>query len=439
MSFTSRWPDVYVAAGARAVSTCGDLLAATALALALQQSGAGGTAVSALLLAATVPMVFLAPLTGRMVDRVDSRRLLIIAGIVQAAVCLGLAYTHDTVAIIALVGVLGCGLAITQPTLAALLPAMVRRADLAKASSINQTAVTLGSLTAPALAGVLVGGFGTRLPLLLDAVSYLSLVVAGLLLRTRRGVVRTAPAPVAWRLRGDRLLTGMVVAVAAVVAGVGAINVVEVFFVRDTLHASTTVFGLISASWAAGALLGAVVAGRVARGLGDAGRLVTGVLVCLAAACAAIMAGAAAWTALQLIPLWLIGGAFNGVLNVLTNLAIVQRVPEAARGRAFASYASAAQGFGMAGLLGGGLLVDHFDPRMLVAAAGIAGLVAVAACTPTVRVAIRASRRPAPEASSPEAGGLAGEGSGIGGSAGGGEKGQAPVTGEMLRVGDSVG
>jgi MFS family permease len=429
MSFTSRWPDVYVAAGARAISACGDLLAATALALALQQAGAGGIAVSALLLAATVPMVVLAPLTGRLADRVDSRMLLICAGFAQAAVCLGLAFAGETVLIIVLVGVLGCGLAITQPTLAALLPAMVRRADLAKASGINQTALTLGTLMAPALAGILVGSFGTRLPLLLNAVSYLSLVVAGLLLRTRRGVVAAAATPVAWRLRGDRLLLAMVVAVAAVVGGVGAINVVEVFFVRATLHASTTVFGLVSASWAAGALIGAVVSGRLARGLRDTARIVTGVLVCLAVCSVAILAGAAAWTALLLIPLWLIGGAFNGGLNVLTNLAIVQRVPEAARGRAFAHYTSAVQGMGMAGLLAGGVLVDHFDPRLLVAVAGIGGLVAVAACVPPVRAV---TAHPA-AACLPPVRAVSGR------PGAGGEKGQAPPTGGTVRVGDSVG
>ena len=86
-----------------------------------------------------------------------------------------------------LVALLACGLAVTQPTLAALLPAMVRPADLPRASAISQTAGSLGALAGPALAGLLVGQFGTRVPLLLDAVSYLALVAAGLLLRTRRG------------------------------------------------------------------------------------------------------------------------------------------------------------------------------------------------------------------------------------------------------------
>jgi MFS family permease len=424
MSFTSRWTDVYVAAGARAVSTCGDFLAATALALALQQTGAGGTAVSALMLAATVPLVVLAPLTGRIADRVDSRIVLVVAGFAQAAVCVCLAFARHPAMIIALVGVLACGLAVTQPTLAALLPAMVRREDLAKASGINQTASTTGMLIAPALAGVLVGQFGTRLPLLLDAATYLSLVAAGLLLRTRRGV-RAAPSErVAWRLRSDRLLTTMVVAVAAVVGGVGAINVIEVFFIRGDLHASTTVFGLVSGSWTAGSLIGALVFGRLGRGFADSGRLVWGVLICLAACCLAVLAGAGAWTALLLIPLWLIGGAFNGGLNVFTTVVMSQRVPTEARGRAFAVNGSAVQGAGMAGLLLGGVLVDRFDPRMLVAAAGIAGLIAVAACILPVRRTIHQERLSTISASPMGAGG---------------EKGQSGSTGRTAQVGDSVG
>ena len=80
MSFASRWGDVYLAAGARAVSSCGDFLAATTLALTLQQTGAGGTAVSGLLLAASLPLALLAPVTGRIADRADSRTVLVVAG-----------------------------------------------------------------------------------------------------------------------------------------------------------------------------------------------------------------------------------------------------------------------------------------------------------------------------------------------------------------------
>jgi MFS family permease len=401
MSFTSadppcsRWPDVYLVAGARGISRCGDFLAATALALSLQTAGAGGLAVSGLMLAATVPLVVLAPLTGRLADRIDSRRLLVAAGFGQAAVCAVLAYVEEPALIIALVALLACGLAVTQPTLAALLPQMVRREDLPRASAINQTAGMLGLLAGPALAGLLVGHFGVRLPLLVDAASYLFLVVAGVALRTRRGGSAHAesaggkPAVGAWRLRDDRLVLAMAVAITGVVAGVGAINVIEVFFVRETLSASTTAFGVVAASWTGGMLAGAWVFARTVRRVPSDASLVLVILFLLAGACLVVLAAAGVPAAGWLVPLWLLGGLFNGGESVYYNVVVARRVPAAARGRAFASIEGAVQGAAMLGYLLGGALLEFFPPRPLVAACGVGGLAAVVAVLPTVMRAIR--------------------------------------------------
>ncbi|MFC7529426.1 MFS transporter [Actinoplanes sp. GCM10030250] len=385
MSFTSdgsRWSDVYLAAAGRAISVCGDFLAATTLALVLQQSGHGGMAVSGLLVAASLPITLLAAPAGRLVDRADSRTLLILMGFAQAAVCAALAFTTHPVLIVALVALLSCGLAVTQPTFAALLPGMVRSADLAKASGIVQTAGQIGMLAAPALAGILVGLTGPRVPLLLDAASYLALVVIGLLIRTRRGAATGKTAgSVPFRLRTDRSLTVMTVAVAAVVAGVNAVNVFEVFFIRDTLGASTAVYGFVMASWTVGMLAGSLVVGRVPR------RRLTlrVVLALLAASCLAVLAGASVQSAGWLIPLWILGGVANGALNVCTTVMIAGRVPAEAHGRAFSAYGAAVQGAGLLGLIVAGPLADQFDPRVLVAGAGVLGVTAALACVPLVR------------------------------------------------------
>src|SRR3984957_12502161 len=183
------WRDVYLASGARAVSSCGDFLAATALVLELQQRGAGGVAVA--------PPVLLVRWTGRLADRVDSRLLLVATGLAQAAVCVALAFASGPAEIIALVAVLAAGLAVTQPCLSALLPSMVPADDLPKAMALSQTAGYLGMMLAPALGGLLMGRFGLRVPLLADAGSYLAIAAAGRLIRTRRGVTNRSvkPAP----------------------------------------------------------------------------------------------------------------------------------------------------------------------------------------------------------------------------------------------------
>jgi MFS family permease len=392
MSFTSRWSDVYLIAGCRGVSVCGDFLAATTLALVLQQAGHGGLAVSGLMLAAAVPLAVLAPVAGRVADRADSRTVLVVSGLAQAAICLALAFVTRPEVIIALVAALACGLAITQPTQAALVPEMVRPADLAKANGLTQTAGVLGMTIAPALAGLLVGRSGARLPLLLDAASYLALVAAGFLVRTRRRggapAPRTRSGP--WRFRDDRTLVVMAGALTAVVAGVSAINVIEVFFIRDTLGASTTVFGLVAAAWTVGMLIGAAGFSRLGRPhIG-----VPGLLGLAAGSCASVVAAAAVPSALWMIPLWIIGGVCNGGINIFSSVIVADRAPVEARGRAFAVLAAVVQGGSLLGLLAAGPLVEHFDPRVLVAAAGAAGLIAAIGCLPVVRVRPEPPPRP---------------------------------------------
>jgi MFS family permease len=390
---------VYVVAGARGVSVCGDFLAATALVLVLQAHGASGLAVSGLLLAEILPLVVLAPLTGRLADRADSRTLLVVSGLAQALVCVMLAFTRQPVAVVCLVALLSVGLAVTQPTLSALVPEMVSREHLPRATAIGQTASSVGMLAGPALAGLLVGQFGARTPLLIDAASYLAIGLAGLLLSTRRraGRVGAAPttadaAPAGWRLTGDPMLRAMVVTVTATVAAVAAVNVVGVFFIRNTLHASTTLYGVLGASWTAGMLIGSWLLTRPAGRAGDDGVLVRWVLAVLAGCCVVILAGAAMPAAGWMIPLWIVGGVFNGGINVFSQVLLVRRVPNAVRGRAFATFIGAVQGGSMFGFLAGGVLLGYASPRSLLAASAIAGLLVVAGFVVPIGRAMRRER-----------------------------------------------
>jgi MFS family permease len=379
----SRWGDVYLAAGTRAVSVCGDVLAATTLALVLQERGHGGLAVSGLLVAASLPPAVLASIAGRVADRVDSRTILVVAGLAQFVVCLALAFTDDPIAIIGLVALLACGLAVVGPTVQALVPQMVRADDLARASGLVQTVSVVGMLIAPALAGLLVGRTGPRVPLLLDAASYLALVVAGLALRTRRraGGGTTAVTTTAFRVRDDRTLFVLIGALAAVIGVVSAVNVFEVFLIRQTLRASATVFGLVAAAWTGGMLIGTVVFGRVPKRRITA----TALLVIVTLNCVPILAAAAVSNALWMIPLWIAGGVCNGATNVFLMVIVAGRVPATAHGRAFAVVAAAIQGAVMIGLLVAGPLLEQYGPRELVGTAGALGLLTGLVCLVLMR------------------------------------------------------
>jgi MFS family permease len=382
MSFTSapRWCDVYIVSAARMVSVTGDLLAATALALTLQTSGDGGWGVAALFAAATVPMAVLAPIGGRLADRLDSRGILVTVPLGQAAVCAALAFVDHPAAMVALVAALSCGVAIEQPAASALVPDMVGPDDLPRAMGIGQTASAVGMLVGPTLGAFLVAGYGSRVPLLVDAASFLAISVAATLIRTRRGgrardTADSATPPPAWRFRDDHLLVTLATAVVAILASVTAVEVAEIFFVRETLGASEVTYGVVSSAWTAGMLLGAWPFGRV-RG-GDRG-LAIGALSLLASLCALVAASAAVSAALWLAPVYLAGGALNAGVNILAGVVVGRRAPAAVRGRAFGLLGGLSSGATVIGYAAGGALLQVVGPRAVIVAAGVAGLVVAA-------------------------------------------------------------
>jgi MFS family permease len=395
MSFTTTeqrddWRDVWVAAGARAVSLGGDFLAATALVLALEERGDNGFGVAALLLASTVPMVLLAPLGGRLADRFDSRRMLTAVGLAQLVCCVAMAFTTHPVALVALAAALSAGLAISQPTFAALIPAMVRRDSLPKAMAIGQTANSIAMIAGPALAGFLVAGFGLRLPLLLNALTYAAVVVAGLLLRTTRGRAATTGADSVgpWRLRADPLLIRLVPAAAVAIGAISVVNVVLVFFVRGTLGASAAAYGLIDTVLTVGLVGGAWIVTRIARGDES---LALGLMVSLAGMGLVFLVASAVPTVLWLVPLYLVGGVFNGGLNSVVGLLVARRVPAGSRGRAMGVLSGASNAAVTVGYVSAGLLMQVLTPRQCLAASGLAGVLTMVAFAVPI---MRAARRP---------------------------------------------
>jgi MFS family permease len=337
-------------------------------------------------------LIVLAPVAGRLADRVDSRAVLTGVGLLQAGCCAVMAFVTDPVALIGLAGLLSAGLAITSPTLAALVPDMVSRDHLPRAVAIGQTSTALGMLAGPALAGVLVGAYGLRVPLLIDAATYLAIVVAGLALRTRRNAARPpagtrAEPPVAWRLRADRLLAVLVPATAVVVGAVSLINVVVVFFVRETLGASPTAYGLLEALWTAAMLAGTWL---VSRRAGSDAALAVGLVGALGVTCLVIFGAAWVPSVGWLAALYVIGGLCNGGENTIANLLIARRVPAPARGRAMSTLIAAVNAAAIIGYTLAGPLLGWFTPAQLLAGSGIAGLVVVAAvCVPVSRAAAR--------------------------------------------------
>lgn len=375
MSFTMGGRDVRLVAGARAVSWLGDEVALVALMLRAQAHGQGAGAVAALMIANAAPLVLLSGVVGRLVDRYDSRRLLVLSATMQALVCAVLAFVSSQAAVLALLALLGAGQAVNSATWSALLPAIVAPDDLPKAVGTVQAATTLAGIVAPAAGGLLYGAFGTRVPLLVDAASFLAVLAAGLLVRTRREVKARAKGKQHGGLtivRRDALLRPLVVMLALFVLLGAMVNVVDVFLVRGTLGASALWYGLAGASYSVGAFGGAVGAGRLRGPSRLAGGLVAACVVLAACLGAMGLVPSVVW----LLPLGVVAGAANGVLNVTLNSLVFGCAAADERGRVAALVSGVANGTQLIAFVLGGVLTSALDPRAAFVLAGGCGLLA---------------------------------------------------------------
>lgn len=394
---TPRWRDLYLCVAARGVSVCGDLLAATALALVLTQRGAGGFVVGALLLGAAMPPVLLAPVAGRIADRVDSRLAVAATAPLQALCCLAMLTTSSPAALIALNTALAVGVAFTQPVLAALVPEMVGVENVPRANAVMQTATSLGMLAGPLAAGLVVGASGLRVPLVLDAGSFVGIAVAGLAIRTRRNQGRR-PRLRDWRaasvsrgsdrtpdaalLRGDRPLATALLITGVVVAAVNLTDIAIVFFVRRTLGASATAYGLVMSGWMAGLTPGSWLAAR--RPAGDRGLfscLAGGLLLMATAVLATGAAPGAAWV----VPAFVVGGVGNGLAGSALGTLVARRTPPAVRGRAFATLGAVMNAAMATGYVLSSLLLAVVAPRAVILGSGAVALAGAGAMISVLR------------------------------------------------------
>ena len=387
--------------GAVFLSALGDWVAVTALALHLEESTGSGIAVSALFIALWAPLVVFAGPVGLLADRFDTRRVVVIASVAQAVVATALAFTGDLVPLLVLTALLGTANAVSQPAEFALVPTVVSEERLPIANAHVETARFAGFAAGPLLGGILVGVGGTRLPLLVNAASFLAIAAAVALVRQRVGKETETDEPLGRARDGivfltrDRILRVVMLVAFASLLFMTASAPAEVFFAKDFLEVGDAGFGALWTSWFAGMAIGGLFLAR---------RVPTSALAGVALVAIVVQSVALAAPTLPLVftfalVCYVIGGAAHGTKNVLIRTLMHQRVPARLHGRAFAAYNALRNGAEMVALVLGGLLIAAIGARWTLflagavpAIAGVAGLVVYRRMRDTEKV------EPVPEA-----------------------------------------
>lgn len=337
--------------------------------------------------ATSLPMFLLSLPAGAVADVLDRRRLLIITQIWMTVAAFGLwAFTAAGAAtpwvLLTFTFLLGLGAALNGPAWQASIPEMVPREDLPAAVTLGSIGFNIARAAGPALAGVVVAASGPSVTFLVNAVSFLGVVVV--LFFWRRPEEETM-------LPAERILGAMTTGlryvryapevIAPIVRGTtfvfcgASLWALLPLVANHELHAGAEGYGLLLGALGLGAVAGAMALPRLKRGNSTDGVVMVATLV-FAGATVALAYVRELW--LLMIAMLLAGGAWLSLLSSL-NVAVQTVVPSWVRGRALSVYMLVFFG----GLAGGSALWGAvaeplgLSKALLVSAAGmIVGLAA---------------------------------------------------------------
>jgi MFS family permease len=326
------------------------------------------------------PILILGAWAGALADRVDKRKLLVFtqaaAGVL--ALVLGLLTVTDVVTvwmIWVLAGLTGTALALGMPSQQSFVYEMVGPNDLANAVGLNGVVINSSRIIGPALGGVLIASVGVAPCFLINAVSFLAVIVALLLMRPaelfrskpvarEKGQVREGFKYV-WRTKELRVPLVMLGVVSVLAYNY---SVILPLLTQDVFRRGGGAYGALSAAMGAGALVGALLMASRTR---PSTRLLAGST--FAFGCVSIVLAVAPGYYAAGVLLVGIGAAamlFNGSTNSLLQL----NASHAMRGRVMALWAVVFLGSTPIGGPITGLLVRGLGVRWALAIGGIATL-----------------------------------------------------------------
>jgi len=367
------------------VSLAGTWMQNVALAWLVIELSGSPLAIGALAFWRFVPFTIFGLVAGVVADRIESRKLVMATQAAAMAISIALAVvTLTDTATLPLVYVLaalgGIALAFDAPGRQSLTFQMVGPRELPNAVALNSGLFNGSRVIGPAIAGLVIAAVGTGICFVLNAVSFLAVLSALAIVRAEElypvakdrsativGGLRRA-ASFAWNDSQLRLILSVVMVVSTVGFN---FHVLVPLLAADTLHVGPEGFGLLSATFGLGALVGALATASLRQAswrMFSIGTASFGVLVLLLAPVQnAYLAG---------FVLFGIGISFT-LFTANANSLVQLTAPDHLRGRLIGLYLFAFLGLAPIGGLFAGWLADVGGTSLAFAVAGLTALATI--------------------------------------------------------------
>jgi MFS family permease len=365
-------------------SVLGDSITHVALTWFVYERTRSAGALGWLMLCYTGPVIVGGLLAGALLDRFDRRTVILVDNVVRGSgvALIPLLYALGQLAlwhVYAVAALYGFFMMISLAGGPALIPALVRRDQLATANALEMLSFTLGGVIGPVLAGLLIAWVGAPNVVIVDAVSYFTFAL--LLARIGApGEYREHAPPgrpayhlghAAQLLLKNKVLFATTFMFMAFNIGSGFYSVWLPILSDQMLGGGSKLYGILLGALACGEVAGALLTGS------RAFQRPLGALICLAqalsgAALGIVLLGPSVWSAAIGLALC---GAFGAPLTIWAQTLRMQIIPEQLRGRMFALLRTLMQsGSPLGGALAGLLLPAIGMTAMIALSALVSGV-----------------------------------------------------------------
>ncbi len=362
----------------QAISLLGTWMQRVAQAWLVLELTGSGTAVGTVTAFQFLPILLLAPMGGLIADRHDKRRILYfsqsLAGL--SAIGLGVAVLTGAVElwiVYVSAGALGISAAFDTPARQTFVEEMVGRSQLTNAVSLNSTLVNAARIVGPAIAGFLIVGVGIGWCFIINGLSYISLIVALLVMDSSQlnppTISARSPRQLRdgfrYAMRTPEVRTPLIL---LAVAGlfIYEYQVILPLFARFTFGGDAQTFAAMTSAMGIGAVVGGLlVASKTNQSPASLARtgLVFGALQLIVAVAPTL------WLAYA--SLAIVGGA-SVTFIALGNSTLQLTSQPAMRGRVMGIYVVAFFGTTPVGAPLMGWFGEHLGPRYALALGGVA-------------------------------------------------------------------
>jgi MFS family permease len=255
------------------LSGCGDQFFLVALPWLILQLTGSGAILGGIMMVQAIPRAALMLLGGAVTDRVSPRRIMIATAAARTVLVAALAaviWTHhvEIWQIYVLSFLFGVADAFAAPAAQTLLPSIVAPAQLPAANALSQGTQQIAMLFMPAPAGLIIAAFGVTSAFSIDAISFLFIIGALLLLRdppkvtsaTHKSNIAHAILEGLRYVKNDVALTSLLFVAAVLNFCISGPMSVGIAFLAKRDFGSAATFGLLISSIAAGSLAGLLLA-----------------------------------------------------------------------------------------------------------------------------------------------------------------------------------